>query len=185
MTSSVIDAAISEGDRDIVALLLGRATPAQRLLAACASADRKAAQAVVESQPAVVATLSRDQMRLLVHKAHANDTAAVTLMIDLGFDPLVRGVEGWEAIRWGAFHGNAAMVRLLLRHRPPIGVPDPSYGGTLLGQCLYGSLHGWSRDSGDFASTVRLLLDAGERPAPADWPIGRDDVDAVLRARAV
>jgi ankyrin repeat protein len=182
---SAIDAAVSMGDGDIVALLLGRATPVQRLLAACAGADREAARAVVASQPAVVATLSSDQMGLIVHRAHANDTAAVALMVELGFDPLVRGVDGWEAIRWGAFHGNAAMVSLLLRHNPPIGVADPSYGGTLLGQCLYGSLHGWSRDTGDFASTVRLLLDAGERLEPGSGPIGRDDVDVVLRARAV
>jgi hypothetical protein len=99
----------------------------------------------------------------------------------VGFDPLARGVEGWEAIRWAAFHGNAELVRRLLQHSPPIGVPDPSYGGTPLGQCLYGSLHGWKKDTGNFAATVKLLLDAGERPDPASLPTGRDDVDAVLR----
>ncbi len=54
-------------------------------------------------------------------------------------------------------------------------------GGTLLGQCLYGALHGWHCRSGDFAATVRLLLGAGERVDPTDVPTGRDDVDAVLR----
>jgi len=120
-------------------------------------------------------------MRLIADKAHANDTIAVALMLDLGFDPLAPGVDGWEPIRWAAFHGNADLVRLLLRHHPPIGVPDPTYGGSPLAQCLYGSLYGWKRDTGDFATTVRLLLAAGERPAPADLPIGRDDVDDVLR----
>ena len=72
--------------------------------------------------------------------------------------------------------------KALLRHDPPIGIPDPTYNGTPLGQCLYGSLHGWERGTGDFATTVRLLLDAGERPDPSDLPIGRDDVDTVLRA---
>ena len=55
------------------------------------------------------------------------------------------------------------MTRALLRHTPPINVPDPSYGGTLLGNCLYGALHGWGCDTGDFATTVRLLIEAGER----------------------
>jgi hypothetical protein len=72
-------------------------------------------------------------------------------------------------------------VQLLLPHNPPIGVPDPTYEGTPLEQCLYGSLHGWERETGDFATTVRLLLDEGERPDPAVVPIGRDDVDAVVR----
>ena len=38
-----------------------------------------------------VASLTRDQMRLVADRAHANDTAAVALMLDLGFDPLARG----------------------------------------------------------------------------------------------
>jgi hypothetical protein len=178
---SAIDAAAHLGYIDMVELLWRHASPVQRLLAACAAGDRTAADGVVRADPAVVTKLTSDQLRLIVHKAHANDTAAVALMLDLGFDPLARGVDGWEAIRWGAFHGNAEMVRRLLARDPPIGVPDPTYGGTPLGQCLYGSLHGWERDRGDFAATVRLLLEAGERPDPADVPIGRDDVDEVLR----
>jgi hypothetical protein len=178
---SAIDAATQLGFIDMVELLLRHASPVQRLLAACATADRAAAEAVVGADPTVVARLTSDQSRLIVDKAHANDPAAVALMLDLGFDALARGVDGWEAIRWGAFHGNAEMVKQLLAHAAPIGVPDPTYGGTPLGQCLYGSLHGWERDKGDFAATVRLLLEAGERPDSADLPIGRDDVDEVLR----
>jgi Ankyrin repeat len=178
---SSIDVAVRIGYGDIVELLLRHASPAQRLLAACAVGDRVAAEAVVAGHPNVVAKLSSDQMRLFADRAHANDGAAVALMLDLGFDPLARGVDGWEAIRWGAFHGNAEMVKGLLAHDAPIGVPDPTYGGTPLGQCLYGSLHGWQRDSGDFVTTVRLLLEAGERPDPAHLPIGRDDIDTLLR----
>jgi hypothetical protein len=179
---SAIDAAVGLGYDEIAALLLRHGSPAQQLLAACAKADRAAARAVVASHPGVETSLTGDQLRLIADRAHANDTAAVALMLDLGFDPLARGVDGWEPIRWGAFHGNAEMVSLLLQHNPPIGVPDPTYDGTPLGQCLHGALHGWERDTGDFATTVRLLLDAGERPDPADLPTGRDDVDAVLRA---
>jgi ankyrin repeat protein len=100
----------------------------------------------------------------------------------LGFDPLAAGVDRWEPIRWAAYHGNADLVRLLLRHNPPLDVPDPTYGGTPLGQCLHGSLYGWERENGDYATAVRLLLDAGSPLDPSWVPIGRDDVDAVLRA---
>ena len=103
-------------------------------------------------------------------------------MVDLGFDPLARSVDEWEPIRWGAFHGNAAIVRMLLAHHPPLGVPDASYGGPPLGQCIYGSLHGWSRDRGDYPATVRLLIEAGD-PVDESWlPTGRDDLDRVIRA---
>jgi hypothetical protein len=178
---SAIDVAVALGDTDIVDLLLRHASPAQRLIAACAKADRAVAEAIVAGYPQVVATLTPDQMRLICDKAHADEAAAVFLMLDLGFDPLARGVDDWEPLRWAAFHGNAEMTRRLLQYNPPINVPDPSYEGTPLGQCLYGAVHGWSRDSGDFATTVRLLLDAGERIDPSDLPTGRDDVDAVLR----
>jgi ankyrin repeat protein len=181
---SVVDAARMLGFDDMVNLLLAHATPAQRLLAACAAADRTAAEAVVANHPDVVATLTGDEMRLIADRAHANDTAAVALMLDVGFDPLVPGPDDFEAIRWAVFHGNPEMTRLLLRHNPPINVPDRSYGGTLLGNCLYGSVHGWSCDSSpcDYPATVRLLLDAGERLNRSWLPIGVDDVDAVLRA---
>jgi hypothetical protein len=75
------------------------------------------------------------------------------------------------------------MTRRLLKHDPPINVPDRSYGGTPLDNCLYGALHGWSCDSADcdYPTTVRLLLEAGERVNPAYLPTGVDEVDAVLR----
>ena len=178
---AAIDVALQLGFTDIADQLLRHASPAQQLVAACARADRAVAETLVAAHPGLVRTLTRDQMRLICDKAHANDTAAVLLMLDLGFDPLVRGVDHWEPLRWAAFHGNAEMTRRLLQHTPPLNVPDPSYGGTPLGQCLYGALHGWHSRTGDFATTVQLLIDAGEQIDPTDLPTGRDDVDAVLR----
>jgi hypothetical protein len=181
--ASALDAARLLGFDDMRRLLLEHASPVQRLLAACAASDRGGAEAIVESRPDIVRSLMRDQMRLIADKAHANDTSAVLLMADLGFDALVPGPDDFEAVRWAAFHGNAEMTRALLPHNPPINVPDPSYGGTPLENCLYGALHGWSCDSGpcDYPATVRLLIEAGERVRQEYLPTGLDDVDAVLR----
>jgi ankyrin repeat protein len=179
---SVMDVARMLGFDDMVALLERHASPAQRLLAACAAADRPAAEAVVSAHPDVVRALTRHQMRLIADKAHANNTRAVTLMLDLGFDALTTHGNDFEPIRWAVFHGNPDMTRALLRHSPPINTPDRSYGGTLLANCLYGSVHGWHCDTGDFVATVRLLLEAGERVNPSWVPIGNDEIDEVLRA---
>jgi hypothetical protein len=178
---SAIDAAVMLGDEDLHAFLLTHASPAQQLLAACAAADRARADAVVARHPGIVGTLTREQQALIGSRAHANDTDAVRLMLDLGFDPLAATSDRWEPIRWAVFFGNATLTHLLLAHQPPLNTPDRSHGGTLLENCVYGSLHGWHRRTGDFAATVRLLLDAGERVDPALAPTGRDDVDAVLR----
>jgi ankyrin repeat protein len=180
---SAIDAAAQLGYDDIVALLLARASPVQRLLAACVRADRSAAEAILSTHPDLIARLTADQKRLIADRAHANDTASVALMLDLGFDPHVPGVDDAEAIRWAAFQGNAEMTRRLLAHDPPIGVRDRRYNGTLLGWCIYGAVHGWRRTTGDFATTARLLLDAGEQADPSAAPTGRADLDAALRGR--
>ena len=181
---SALDVARMLGFDDIRQQLRRHASPAQQRLAACAAADREAAQGIAAAHPSVVASLSEEQRQLLPDRAHANDTAAVALMLDLGFDARVVGNTQWEAIRWAGFHGNPEMTRLLLRHDPPLNTPDGAYGGTILGNTLYGALHGWSCDMGpcDYPATVRLLIEAGEMVKPGFVPIGLDDVDAVLRS---
>lgn len=178
---SALDAAMAQGDRVVLDLLLGRASPTQRLLAACAAGDRGAARQIVVSHPGIVAGLRPEQMRLMADRAQANDTAAVELMAGLGFDPRVTGPDDGDPLHWAAFLGNAAMVRVLLRHDPPIGVRDAHYDGTPLDWCLHGALHGWMSQSGDFVATARLLLDAGARAEAITLPTGRDDLDLVLR----
>jgi hypothetical protein len=136
---------------------------------------------VLSEHPDLIARLTPDQQRLIADRAHANDTAGVSVMLDLGFNPLAPGVDGAEPIRWAAFQGNAELTRRLLAHDPPIGVADRCYGGPLLGWCIHGALHGWRRTTGDFTTTARLLLDAGERVDPSTLPTGRADLDAVLQ----
>jgi Ankyrin repeats (3 copies) len=178
---SAIDAATQLRYDEIAALLLARASPVQRLLAACVRADRSEAEAILSTHPDLIGGFTTDQKRLIADRAHANDTASVALMLDLGFDPHVPGVDDAEAIRWAVFQGNAEMTRRLLAHDPPIGVRDRRYNGTLLGWCIYGAVHGWRRTTGDFATTARLLLDAGEQVDPSTVPTGRADLDALLR----
>jgi hypothetical protein len=178
---TALDVAATLGFDDVVERLAQAATPVQRLLAACWRADRVAAEAVTAQHPDVIRTLTPAQMSLIAYKAHASDTAAVALMIDLGFDPRARGTDQAEPLRWAAFLGNAEMVRLLLAHDPPIGIPDPQFQGTPLGWCIYGAVHGWACQRGDFPTCARLLIAAGEKPDPSMLPTGRDDVDVVLR----
>jgi ankyrin repeat protein len=178
---SAIDAAMQLGYDEIAASLLARASPVQRLLAACVRADRSEAEAILSTHPDLIGRFTTDQKRLIADRAHANDTASVALMLDLGFDPRVPGVDDAEAIRWAVFQGNAEMTRRLLAHDPPIGVRDRRYNGTLLGWCIYGAVHGWRRTTGDFATTARLLLDAGEQVDLSTVPTGRADLDALFR----
>jgi ankyrin repeat protein len=178
---SALDVARKLGDAAVVDRLMAAASPAQRLLAACAAADADAAHDVLRAHPSVVESLTPDGRRLVADKAYANDSSAVRLMVSLGFDPRVTGPDAGDALHWAAFHGNAEMAAALLASGAPVGGRDANYSGTPLTWCVYGALHGWHRGTGDYAATLRLLLAAGERPDPAHLPTGREDVDSVLR----
>ena len=145
---SAIEAADRFGNDDIFALLFDHATPTQRLLSACAKADSATAKAIVAAHPDVVHRLRPEQMRLIADKAQDSNTAAVTLMLDLGFDHRVAGPDSGDALHWAAFHGNVEMLRVLLRRDPPIDVRDSRYNATPLGWCVYGAVAGWSRNRG-------------------------------------
>jgi len=177
-----VEVASRLGYQDSVELLLGRASPSQHLLAACALADRATATQLVAEHPGIISSLTAPQQRTVAYRAYWNDTAAVALMVDLGFDTRLVGHDHGDALHWAAFLGNADMVRVLLARSPAIGVRDAGHGGTPLGWCVHGSMHGQKKKTGAFAEVARLLIDAGETVEPAMLPTGRDDVDEILRA---
>lgn len=167
---------------DVVQQLLEHASPVQRLLAACATGDRSSAERLVAADPGIVSRLTGSQRRVIADRAFWNDTAAVALMVDLGFDTRAIGNDNGDALHWASFLGNAEMVRVLLTRDPAIGVRDASHGGTPLGWCLYGSVFGWNKRSGDFVEVARMLIEAGEVVEPGMLPTGRDELDQMLRA---
>ena len=137
-----IEVASHLGYSDIVEQLLSHASPTQRLLAACAAADRAAAERLIAEHPGIVSRLTDRERRLIADRAYWNDTAAVALMVDLGFDTRAIGHDNGDALHWASFLGNADMVRALLARDPAIGVRDAGYGATPLGWCLHGSVFG-------------------------------------------
>jgi hypothetical protein len=176
-----VEVAAHLGYSDIVEQLLEHASPAQRLLAACAAADRPAAERLAGEYPGLVARLAPREQRLIADRAYWDDTAAVALMVGLGFDTRAIGHDNGDALHWASFLGNTEMVRALLTRDPAIGVRDASYGATPLGWCLHGAVFGEKCKTGDFAGVARLLIDAGEIVDPKMLPTGREDVDQVLR----
>jgi ankyrin repeat protein len=86
-------------------------------------------------------------------------------------------------LHWAAWHGNGDLVRLILRHNPPIENADNEFNGTPLRWAIHGSENGWHRKTGDYANTVRALLDAGASlPERAE---GTEPVRAVLELRGL
>lgn len=104
---------------------------------------------------------------------------AVRRMLEAGWPADARGQHGGTALHWAAFHGGTDLVRLILHFKPPLEVVDGAYNATPLFWALYGSEHGWSRQTGDYVGTVKALLQAGAKP-PTNIA-GSPAVQAVLR----
>ena len=165
--------------RDRPALSLSR-TPVERFVAALHDGDTDTVRELLEQYSEVRAAinepLSHFNSRPIARAA--KNLPLLDLLISYGADINLKSA--WWA--GAAFQGNLEMVRVLLRHNPAIGVRDSGYNGTPLNWCIYGAVRGWACRRGDFPSTVKLLLEAGERFELSVLPTGRDDVDDALRA---
>jgi ankyrin repeat protein len=122
--------------------------------------------------------------RHVAHAARNNDTVAARMMLDAGLPASgCFSQHHGSPLHWAAWHGNAALVRLLLPHRPPLEDADNEFHATPLGWAVHGSENGWDRQRGDYTATVQALLDAGCRPP--ERAEGTEAVQAVLRRHGV
>jgi len=104
-----------------------------------------------------------DERRKIVAAAEGNNTQAVRMMLAAGWPVDVRAGGGTTALHFAAWHGNAEMIREILKHHPPLEIADTNYGSTPLGWALHGSKNSWERHKGDYAAALELLLQAGAK----------------------
>jgi len=159
------------------ALLWEKSSPGLRLAMAGWRGERELAQSLLAEHPGLLATLRPEDLRMLPDAAWQHRTDCVKLLLELGFDPNIRGGEASTAIDRAAFHGFDDVIQAILPYSPDLTVRN-AYGGTPLGACIYGSMHGWRKD-GNYPRSVKLLLGAGA--APPDAISGSPEVQAVLR----
>ena len=168
------------GHEDVVRLLMDRSPEDLKLSLACELGDEDAFRAMLARQPDLVRTMAEDVRRKLADAAQNNNARAVRLMLEAGWPVDVRGQHRATALHWAGFHGNAEMVREVLRHRPPVDIKGDDFDSTPLGWAIYGSLNGWNPNTGDYAATVEALLQAGATP-----PTLTDDLKASDAVREV
>ena len=167
------------GHDEIFRLLMERSPAELKLTQVCELGDEAALRDLLASRPDLVPSLSDEDRRRLPNAAQNNNNEAVRLMLTAGWPPEARGQHGATALHWAAWHGNAAMVREILRHHPSLELKSVDFNLAPLGWALHGSENGWHRDTGDYAVTLEALLEAGARP-----PEITDDLEASPRARA-
>ena len=148
-----------------------------RLAQACLTGDSTTVRAMLANDPAKVRALARANPHSVCDAAQDNDTAAVRLMLECGWP--VEGAGRRTPLHWACWHGNAEMVREILRFHPPIELRDADFNATPLGWIMHGSEHGWNYKTGDYGAAAEALLAAGARyPEKVD---GSPAVQTVLR----
>jgi ankyrin repeat protein len=171
------------GHDEIFRLLMEHSPEDLKLSQACELGDEDAFHALMARQPDLTQRLSEDDQRRLPDAAQNNNTNAVRLMLAAGWPVDTRGEYRMTALQWAAWHGNAEMVREILRYHPEIELKDNDHGITALGSALHGSENGWHRETGDYVATVEALLDAGAKAPKVteDLEASEPVLDALLR----
>jgi ankyrin repeat protein len=138
------------------------ARDADRFLFACRTADVAGARSLQAADPAITDRLTDAERGAIVQAAERNNTAAVALMLDLGFPRETRGEDhGATALHAAAFCGAAATVQLLLERGSDVEARDTNLASTPLGWAIVGSGERPSTCANpDWEAVVQTLLDA-------------------------
>jgi ankyrin repeat protein len=168
----------------------GELTVVDRLVGACMRANREQAQRLADELDKPVALLAPADLAALVDAAARPETAPVELMLDLGWPVDVRNDLGETALHSAAYEGRINTVRLLLARGAAVDARDNRFKSTPLAYATVGSrerMHD-PEASGDWAATVRELLDAGAERSDV-WLSGEkapsEEAAAILRSYGV
>jgi ankyrin repeat protein len=166
--------AIAAGRTDLIEQLrrhgaTGDATDTELFVSACMRGDRADAQRRIHDDAALLDRLNADERAALVRAAEAGDTAAVTLMLDLGFPLETRGDRGATALHAAAHSGSADTVQLLLDRGADIQARDATWNSTPLVWAAIGSgERPTSAARANWPETVRILLENGASAAEVE-----------------
>ncbi len=162
---SALCLAVRAGKDDAAARLraLGAAddgTDADRFIGACLNADREAAGQLLADHPDLPGRLTDEDRAVIVDAAAFRPADTLALMLDLGFSVHARNSFGEQPLHNAAYHGNGAVVRLLLDAGADVDARDDRFDATPLAAATVGSGERYGKP-GNWIETVRLLIGAG------------------------
>ncbi|MEM7230477.1 MAG: ankyrin repeat domain-containing protein [Planctomycetota bacterium] len=142
------DRALTPADEFAVAVVEGNLDEARRLLAA---------------QPGIARTGNPEEDRLLADVAGRPATEPVRLLIDAGADLNARGLDDGTPLHMAAWFGQPANAHQLIDAGAPLEVFDSVHASSPLGWAVHGARYSGDAEPrlDDYASIVRMLLDAG------------------------
>jgi hypothetical protein len=171
------------GNHDIAQWLLAHGakdelSPLEHFVAACARADRTAADAMLQENPALRTNLRNDHHLMLHRPAESGNAAVLETMLQCGFDPNAKDPQNVTALHRAAMAGYADAVRVLLAHSADVRALDGMFAATPLVWAVEGR-HSRKDPHLDHVAVARLLIAAG---SPLDWkpPEGAPDPEGTF-----
>lgn len=149
------------GHAEVLELLMDRSPADLQLVVACETEDEAAIARLLAARPDLATHLPDLDRSRLSEAANGNHTGIVRLMLAAGWPPNAPGQFGGTALHWAAWHGNAEMVRDLLRYHPDVQSRSNDWGSTPLEWSEHGADNSWHRATGDYPAVRDSLLQAG------------------------
>jgi ankyrin repeat protein len=140
-------------------------SPLEHFISACASGDRPRAGLILAEHPDLRDHLRTEHHVMMQVPAERGDSSVLEIMLDCGFDPNVKDLEGVTALHRAAMSGRADAVRVLLAHGASVNALDGMFAATPLVWTCEGWSHG-PQAGADHLAVARLLLAAG---SPREW----------------
>jgi ankyrin repeat protein len=175
------------GNPEVAAWLLAHGavdelSPLERFIAACARADRQAANAILAAHPDVQTRL-RPEHHLMLHRpAESGNAAVLETMLSCGFETEAKDKDNVTPLHRASMGGHVEAVRVLLKHGADVNALDGMFSASPLVWAVEGRRH--SRHHGaDHVAVARLLIAGG---VPLEWipPEGAPDIESTLEGLA-
>jgi ankyrin repeat protein len=152
------------GNKDVATRLLAygatnELSELEQFAAACARADRTAADAMLAARPGLRAEL-RPEHHLMTHRpAEAGLAAVLETMLACGFDPDARDKDNVTPLHRAAMAGHPEAVRVLLKFGADVNALDGMFSATPLVWAVEGRSH--AQPGADHVAVARELIATG------------------------
>jgi hypothetical protein len=175
------------GNPEIAAWLLAHGavdelSPLERFIAACARADRRAAEAIVAAHPDVQSGLLPEHHVMLHRPAESGNAAVLETMLSCGFETDARDKDNVTPLHRASMGGHVEAVRVLLKHGADVNALDGMFSASPLVWAVEGRRNSKHRGA-DHIGVARLLIAGG---VPLEWipPPGAPDIESTLERLA-